>query len=149
MVNDLAVDEMAVATRLRPILLRLNRELRRELAPLGITGGQAAILKLIQLSPGVGVRELALRENMSPAGMSGHVERLDAAGLVRREPSQLDRRRIGLYVTEAGLRVLRAVRSRRTAWLASRLRRLDAQELERIDAALGPLAALLEEPGPS
>jgi DNA-binding MarR family transcriptional regulator len=145
MVNDLAVDEMAVATRLRPVLLRLNRELRRELAPLGITGGQAAILKLIQLSPGVGVRELALRENMSPAGMSGHVERLDASGLVRREPSQLDRRRVGLYVTDAGLRVLRAVRSRRTAWLASRLRRLQPDELERIDAALGALAHLLED----
>jgi DNA-binding MarR family transcriptional regulator len=145
MVNDLAVDEMAVATALRPILLRLNRELRRELAPLGITGGQAAILKLIELSPGVGVRELALRENMSPAGMSGHVERLEAAGLIRREPSELDRRRIGLYVTDAGLRVLRSVRSRRTAWLASRLRRLQPEELERIDAALAPLASLLDE----
>jgi DNA-binding MarR family transcriptional regulator len=146
MVNDLAVDELAVASQLRPILLRLNRELRRELAPLGITGGQAAILKLIELSPGTGVRELALRENMSPAGMSGHVERLHAAGLLRREPSQLDRRRVGLYVTDAGLRVLRAVRSRRTAWLASRLRRLQPEELERIDTALGPLAALLDEP---
>jgi DNA-binding MarR family transcriptional regulator len=145
MVNDLAVDALPVATRLRPILLRLNRELRRELAPLGITGGQAAILKLIQLSPGVGVRELAARENISAPGMSGHVERLAAAGLVRREPSQVDRRRVGLYVTEAGLRVLRAVRSRRTAWLASRLRRLEPEELERVDAALGALEALLEE----
>jgi DNA-binding MarR family transcriptional regulator len=78
--------------------------------------------------------------------MSGHVERLHGAGLLRREPSQLDRRRVGLYVTDAGLRVLRAVRSRRTAWLASRLRRLQPEELERIDTALGPLAALLDEP---
>jgi len=143
-VNDLGVDALSVATRLRPVLLRLNRELRRELAPLGITGGQAAILNLIRRSPGVGVRELALRENMSPAGMSGHVERLEAAGLVRREPSELDRRRVGVYITDPGLRVLRAVRSRRTAWLATRLGRLRPEQLEAVDAALMPLAALLE-----
>jgi DNA-binding MarR family transcriptional regulator len=84
MVNDLALDALSVATQLRPVLLWLNRELRGELAPLGITGGQAAILHLLERSQGVGVRELALRENISPAGMSGHVDRLEAAGLVRR-----------------------------------------------------------------
>jgi DNA-binding MarR family transcriptional regulator len=145
MVNDLAVDALTVATRLRPVLLRLNRELRRELAPLGVTGGQAAILHLIQRSPGAGVRELALRENISPAGMSGHVDRLVTAGLVRREPSDSDRRRVGLHVTGAGQRVLRSVRSRRTAWLASRLERLSREELAAVDDALAPLAALLED----
>jgi DNA-binding MarR family transcriptional regulator len=145
MVNDREVDALAVATRLRPVLLRLNRELRRELAPLGVTGGQAAILHLIERSPGVGVRELALRENMSPAGMSGHVERLGTQGLVRREPSATDRRRIGLFLTEEGRRVLRSVRSRRTAWLSARLRRLPPDELRAVEAAIGPLAALLEE----
>jgi DNA-binding MarR family transcriptional regulator len=148
MVNDLAVDPLTVASKLRPILLRLNRELRRELAPLGITGGQAAILHLIRKSPGSGVRELAVRENMSPAGMSGHVERLEAAGLVRREPSQHDRRRVGLYVTDVGLRVLRGVRSRRTAWLAARLQQLTPEELRAVEEALEPLAALLGEDRP-
>ena len=145
MVNDLGVDSLTVASQLRPILLRLNRELRRELAPLGITGGQAAILHLIRKSPGSGVRELALRENMSPAGMSGHVDRLEAAGLGRREPSERDRRRVGLYVTDAGLRVLRGVRSRRTAWLATRLERLTPKEREAVADSLDPLAALLED----
>ena len=42
-------------------------------------------------------------------------------------------------------RVLRSVKSRRTAWLAARLKGLDADEIERIDAALDPLAKLLEE----
>jgi DNA-binding MarR family transcriptional regulator len=143
MVNDLAVDALAVATQLRPVLLRLNRELRRELASLGVTGGQTAILHLIELSPGAGVRELAHRENISAAGMSGHIERLEAAGLVRRQPSESDRRRVGLYLTEAGHRVLRAVRSRRTAWLAARLKRLPPEQLAAVEEALAPLAALL------
>lgn len=133
-----------VANRLRPVLLKLTRELRRETHSLGITGGQAALLHLIQQNPGIGVRELAEREGMSPPGMSGYVDRLDAAGLVKRTRSGDDRRRVGLTVTAEGSRILRAVRSRRTAWLAARLRDLEPAELEAIDLALDPLAGLLD-----
>ncbi|MGZ8694248.1 MAG: MarR family winged helix-turn-helix transcriptional regulator [Gaiellaceae bacterium] len=144
--GDLAVstDPLEVANRLRPVLLRLNRELRREGTSLGISGGQATLLHLISRSPGAGVRELAAREGMSSAGMSGHVDRLEAAGLVRRVPSTADRRRVGLELTDEGVRILRAVRRRRTAWLSRRLGRLAPAELEALDAALGPLALLLE-----
>jgi DNA-binding MarR family transcriptional regulator len=139
-----SADPVALANRLRPVLLRLNRELRREGASLGISGGQAALLHLISRSPGAGVRELATREGMSAAGMSGHVDRLEAAGLIRRVPSTDDRRRVGLEVTDEGTRVLRAVRRRRNAWLAQRLTHLSAAELDALDAALGPLGRLLE-----
>jgi DNA-binding MarR family transcriptional regulator len=140
----LVSDPVALANRLRPTLLRLNRELRREGAALGITGGQATLLWLISLSPGVGVRELAAREGMSAPGMSGHVDRLEAAGLVRRVRSTDDRRRVGLEVTDEGARILRGVRRRRTAWLAQRLSRLAPEELDALEQALGPLARLLE-----
>jgi DNA-binding MarR family transcriptional regulator len=141
----LGTDPVGLANRLRPALLRLNRELRRETASLGITGGQAALLYLISRSPGLGVRSLAALEGMSAAGMSGHVDRLEAAGLVRRVPSTDDRRRVGLELTDEGVRMLRAVRRRRTAWLAQRLGRLDPAELEALERALEPLARLLEE----
>ena len=81
---------------------------------------------------------------MSAAGMSGHVDRLEAAGLLRRVPSTQDRRRVGLEVTDEGVRMLRAVRRRRTAWLASRLGRLSPGELEALESALEPLERLIE-----
>jgi len=142
-----SADPVELANRLRPVLLRLNRELRREGASLGISGGQATLLHLISRSPGAGVRELALREGMSAAGMSGHVDRLEAAGLLRRVPSTADRRRVGLEVTDEGNRMLRAVRRRRTAWLATRLDRLTPEELDALEAALVPLGRLLEADG--
>ena len=37
-------DPVEVANGLRPALLHLSRRLRKELAPLGITGGQASLL---------------------------------------------------------------------------------------------------------
>lgn len=139
------LDPTVVANRLRPVLLQLNRDLRREIHSLGVTGGQVALLVQIGKSPGVGVRELAARERMSPAGMSGHVDRLVEAGLVERKPSEVDRRRVGLTLTAEGQRVRRSVKSRRTAWLASRLRGLSSEELEAIDRAIEPLQELIDE----
>jgi len=138
-------DPVAIANGLRPALLHLNRRLRRELAPLGITGGQAALLWAIRSHPGIGVRGLADVEGVSTPAMSAYVDRLEAAGLVARHRSEQDRRRVELAVTESGLRVLRSARSRRTAWLADRLRRLEPEELDRIEAALPELNKLLED----
>jgi DNA-binding MarR family transcriptional regulator len=137
-------DPVAVANRLRPILLKLNRHLRREIHSLGVTPGQVSLLAEIRRSPGIGVRELAALERMSSPGMSKHVARLERAGLVQRRETT-DRRRVGLELSEDGRGVLRSVRSRRTAWLAARLRGLDPDDLAVLDAAVEPLSLLLEE----
>lgn len=134
-----------VANRLRPVLLQLVRELRREVHPLGVTGGQVSLLVQIKRHPRIGVRELAALERVSAAAMSGAVDRLERAELVRRQVDATDRRRQGLTVSQAGERVLRAVKRRRTAWLASKLERLSPEELEAIDAAIEPLAFLLQD----
>lgn len=144
MVNDLVAEPQIVADRLRPVLLKLNRELRREVHPLGVTGGQVALLVQISREPGIGVRALAARERMSPAGMSGHVDRLERLGLVQRTPDAGDRRRHGLTVTATAESVLRSVKQRRTAWLTERLSGLAANELAAVDAAVEPLRRLLE-----
>ncbi len=133
-----------IAEQLRPVVMKLSRELRREVRALGVTGGQVSLLFAIKRAPGLGVRELALQERMSPAGMSRHVTRLVALGLLRREDDPRDARRHGLYVTEEGARVLELVKSLRTAWLASRLRALPEEDLEAVRRAIGPLTRLLE-----
>jgi len=140
-----ATDPIIVANRLRPVLLKLNRHLRREIHSLGVTGGQASLLFTIQRRPGIGVRELAALERMSAPGMSKYVGRLEAAGLIVREASDEDRRRVGLRVSPEGERVLRSVKSRRTAWLAARLTRLSEAELAAVDAAIEPLQELIDE----
>ncbi len=147
MVNDLRVtpDTVAVANRLRPTLLKLARELRREVHSLGVSGYQVSLLVAIKQAPGVGVRALAAQERMSPAAISQRVARLEQAGLVRRTPDASDRRRHGLTLTEAGEAVLRSVKRRRTAWLAGRLAELTPEELAAVDAAAEPLARLLHE----
>ncbi len=139
-----AADPVAVANRLRPVLLKLGRHLRREVHSLGVTGGQVSLLVQVQRRPGIGLRELAELERMSAPGMSKAVDRLERAGLVARSPGK-DRRSIGLTVTDEGASVLRSVKFRRTAWLAARLKQLEPDEIDAIDVAVEPLTRLLEE----
>jgi DNA-binding MarR family transcriptional regulator len=137
-------DSTTLANRLRPVLLRLGRELRREIHSLGVTGGQVSLLIAIGHEPGITAAELAERERVSAPGMSGQLVRLEAAQLIERVRAS-DRRRIGLYLTDEGDKVLRSVRKRRTAWLVARLDRLEPNERERVEAALEPLEKLLGE----
>jgi DNA-binding MarR family transcriptional regulator len=72
-----------------------------------------------------------------------HVDRLEASGLVTRRQGERDRRRVDLEVTPEGVRVLKLIRSKRTAWLSARLSALSDDELATIADAIAPLEALL------
>ncbi len=143
MINDVTSDPLAVANQLRPVLLRLARELRQETEGLGITSRQVTLLWLIRNRAGLSLRELAAEERISAPALSGHVDRLVNAGLVERVRDVGDRRRVGLELTEDGARLLKRVRARRTTWLADRLRGLEPDEVAAIEAALEPLGRLL------
>jgi DNA-binding MarR family transcriptional regulator len=139
------VDSVELANRLRPVLLQINRHLRREAHAEGITGGQAALLAQIRADPELGLRELAAREGVSAPAMTRYLDRMEKAGLVVRTRSIHDARRVQLALTPKGVRALRSVRRRRTAWLAERLEGLSPEEIAAVDRAIEPLSRLLEE----
>jgi DNA-binding MarR family transcriptional regulator len=139
-----AVDSLGLANELRPVLLRLARQVRRESNEFGVTAGQATLLASISDHPGITGRELAEREGVSAPGMSASLDRLEAAALVVRTRAA-DRRRVGITLSPEGERVLRSIRRQRTVWLAERLERLGDEERRAVEAAIGPLARLLEE----
>jgi DNA-binding MarR family transcriptional regulator len=142
--QETRVDTLEVANRLMPVLLQVGRELRRESRKVGVSPEQVSLLVAIKYAPGIGVRELAARERVSAPAMSKHVDRLERDALVTRTPSIDDRRRVGLTLTDEGRRLLRRVRSRRTAWLAGRLGDLTDEQLRAIDEAIEPLRELLQ-----
>lgn len=145
MQSPLVTDTVSIADALRPVLLRVGRELRREARAVGISPEQVSLLVAIKYAPGLGTRDLAAKERISPPALTKHVDRLERDGLVVRTQHPDDGRRIGLALTDEGQRVLRRVRSRRTAWLATRLRGLDPKELAAVEAAIEPLSRLLKE----
>ncbi len=138
-------DALAIANQLRPVLLRLHRFLRGEAHELGVTSTQASLLAAMHRAPGVGLSELARREHMSAPTLVGHVDRLEAAGLVARaRGNPTDLRRVGLTLTPTGLEMLQTLRAHRTAWLAAHLEALTPDELAAVAAAIGPLRRLTE-----
>jgi DNA-binding MarR family transcriptional regulator len=143
MINDVTIDATIVANHLRPVLLRLARELRNETEQMGVTSRQVTLLWLVREHPGLSLRELAAEERISAPALSGHVDRLEKAGLLGRVRDDADRRRVGLALTEEGSGVLRRVRARRTTWLADRLRGLDEAEIAAVERAIEPLGKLL------
>lgn len=143
MVNDVISGPTTVANELRPVLLRIARQLHKETESLGITSRQATLLWLIRQNPGLSLRELAESERISAPALSGHVDRLEKARLIERVRSDTDRRRVGLVLTDEGVKLLRRIRARRTTWLVERLDQLAPDDFAAIEAAIEPLERLL------
>ncbi len=144
MVSEAILSSQQLAEELRPVLLRIARPLRRETDDLGVTSHQATLLWQVRTRPGLSLRELAQEEGISAPSLSAHVDRLEAAGLLRRVRSSDDRRRVGLELTPEGRTMLRRVRARRTTWLANRVSQLSVDDHERLERALPALNALLD-----
>ena len=68
MVSEVTLSAETTAAELRPVLLRLARELRKETEQLGITARQATLLWLVKRSPGLSLAELAAEEGISATG---------------------------------------------------------------------------------
>ena len=80
--------------------------------------------------------------------MTAAVTRLEADGLLARQVDESDRRIVRVTITPTGRKLLARNRSRKTAELERRLRRLSAEDRRTLDRAVVVLDRLLEqEPG--
>jgi DNA-binding MarR family transcriptional regulator len=90
-------------------------------------------------SPG----ELARLWQVTPAVLTGIVDRLESRGLVRREPDPLDRRRLRLALTEDGLEASLEVERALTSDLSVQLAMLSPEELAELGRSLDLLQRLV------
>ncbi len=139
------LDATAVAASLRLSVTRLARLLRQK-DPDSLSATLASALGTINLSGPVTFGELAASEHLTAPSVSKIVEKLELLGYVERLQDARDRRVWRVKVTTAGKRHIKAARARRTAWLATRLRDLPADDLARLAAAAPVLEALLQLP---
>lgn len=132
-----------LADKLRPVVLRLNRQLRRETQTAGVSPLMVLLLSAIDKHPGIGVNDLASRENMRAASMSSHIKQLEAAGYIRRDQTlHSDKRRVGLVVTPQARELVAEVRRLRTDWLAKRIAALAPESRAALSAAADALLQL-------
>ena len=145
-ISPTSADISELAEALRPALLRLTRQLRKESQRFGMSPLDVMLLGLVKRREGIGVSELADLEQMSRPTMSSHVKRLEQAGWIARQaPDSEDKRRVGLVITPAGRRAVEAVKRQRNDWLAGRLAGLTPEQREAVLAAIEPLAQIAGE----
>jgi len=133
-----------LADRLRLTVTRTARRLRQQGDP-ALSPTLAAALSTIERSGPLAPSELARIERVQRPTVTRVVARLCDAGLVERLPDDRDRRAALLEVTREGRRVLRALRRRKTAYLAERLELLEPEERELLARAGDLLERVLDE----
>ena len=141
----LPASEGELAARLRLAVLRLSRQLRQQLVG-GVTQSQVSVLSSVERLGSPTLGELAASEKVQPPSMTRQVDALVAAGLIEREVHSADRRIVRVRLTPGGQRTLQQNRSVRTAFVASRLKRLPADERERLAELVGLLERLVDQP---
>jgi DNA-binding MarR family transcriptional regulator len=132
-----------VAARLRLAVTRTARRLRQEAAP-GLSPTLTAALATVERDGPLTPSELADTERVRRPTATRIVVRLEAAGLVDRTRDPHDGRSSLVAATPEGRALLRQVRSRKTAYLAQRLRELDPEDVAALDRASDILERVLE-----
>lgn len=131
-----------LATRLRLSVMRVARLLRRSAGD-DVTASQLAALATLERRGATTLGELSAIEQVKPPTMTRVVASLEELGLVVRTADPHDRRVARVAVTDAGRALLARNRTRKDAYLASRLRGLDADDREALARAADALERLL------
>ena len=102
----------------------------------GITGSQLWIVHEIAGEPGIGISELALRMSIHQSTCSQLVEKLTVRGLVIKERSTEDQRRVGLFLTEVATALLKQAPGPAEGLLPEALQSLPEPVLISLDSSL-------------
>lgn len=141
---DLDTRAMEVFGRIYRLSRSMGDRMEKAYAPHGISRGEFDVLATLRragepyaLSP----RQLSATLMLTTGGMTGRLDKLERAGLLRRSPDPHDRRGLQVTLTEKGLEVIdRAV----GAGLAVQTEALSTMDAEQADQLAGLLRELLE-----
>jgi DNA-binding MarR family transcriptional regulator len=134
--------EAALAGSLRDSIGRMGRRMRHHANHPDLSLGQLAALRSLERHGPMSPTELAMHEKVQPPSMTKIVGRLEDLGYVSRAPHLEDRRQVVVTISASGSALLEDDRRRRDAWMAERLRSLDAEEVAALRAALPVLEKL-------
>jgi len=127
------------AHELRVTVLRLARRVRSERSTDDdVTDSQRSVLFLLYSDGAQTLRSLSDHERVTPPSMSRTVNALEDAGLVSKETSELDARKVTIDLTALGRKIVGDTKRRRDAWFSARLAKLTPHQLQILDEA-GPI----------
>ncbi len=135
--------DSGLASALAVSIGRMSRRLRQE-RDSELTATQLSALGTLRLHGPLTLGALAAYERVQPPSMTRTVHCLVDNAMVRREPHPSDGRQVVLHLSDEGRSLLETERRRRDAWLAQRLRGLDADQRDLLRRAAPLLEALAQ-----
>jgi Transcriptional regulators len=134
--------DMDTAGRLRLVVMRLARRLRQQ-AEFDVSPTMLSAMATIERGP-LTLGRLAEAERVQPPTMTRVVARLEELGLITRDPDPQDKRVARVSLSADGKKMLARNRSRKTAYLAKRLRATNVAEAD-LAKAVDLLETILNE----
>ncbi|TMM04255.1 MAG: MarR family transcriptional regulator [Actinobacteria bacterium] len=144
MLSSLALETTSTAAQLRVVITRTARRLRQE-AGADLSPSQTAALATIERRGPLTPSELAQYERIQRPTATRVLARLEEAGLVTRAADPADGRSSLVSLSRDGRALLERVRTRKDAFLAQRLDRLDTADRATLERAADILERLLED----
>jgi DNA-binding MarR family transcriptional regulator len=133
------VTPLAVLQRFRVLIRTAQRHSQWIERQSGVTGAQLWARQELAEAPGLRVGELATRMALHQSTASNMIDKLETAGLMRKERLASDQRVVRLYLTEAGQALLAKAPSPARGVLPEALRRMEAEALVRLHDDLDSL----------
>jgi DNA-binding MarR family transcriptional regulator len=143
--TDHRIRSSELASQLRFAVMRLSRRLRQHAAE-NITPSQLSALSVIVRDGRMTLSKLAETERVQPPTITRVVDALQQKELVTRVPWEEDRRVAFVDATPEGRALVEAIRRRRDAYLAQRLRTFTPEERLLLERAAPLLERLIEDP---
>jgi DNA-binding MarR family transcriptional regulator len=147
---DLAIAELGVTGRLSRLGQHLADRDEAVFGRFGVSRGEVGLLSALRvagpahrLSP----TQLGRGLMLSSAGVTSRLDRLERRGLVARLPDPADRRGIIVELTPEGLELVDEAVAAKTQADRQLLARLDAADVDALQALLRKLLSVIEPPG--
>jgi DNA-binding MarR family transcriptional regulator len=140
------IPNLELASELRGLFGRLIKKLRKE----SVTGQKLSLTERSTLSTLYQQKqmlpsELASSEKITNQSMSQILNHLLELGYITRTPSDTDKRKVLISITESGEKTLLQVRAERDEWLAKAISdSCDEEEINLLKKVIGPLTRVVD-----
>lgn len=110
----------------------------------GLTSPQLFVLQEIAAHDGVMVKDIAKNINLSSATVTSILDRIETRGLVIRERSTIDKRKVGLHLTDVGLKILETAPKPLQQHFIDRFEKLEQWEQTQLVATMQRIANMMD-----
>ncbi|MFJ9863443.1 MarR family winged helix-turn-helix transcriptional regulator [Streptomyces sp. NPDC101165] len=141
---DLDTKAMEVFGRIYRLSRAMGDRMEKAYAPYGISRGEFDVLATLRRSGepfALSPRQLSATLMLTTGGMTGRLDKLERAGLLRRSPDPHDRRGLQVTLTEKGLDVIDQAVGAGLAVQTAALSSFDAEQADQLAGLLRELLA--------